>query len=96
MNRIEFIETYAEKYGTTKKAATEAVENTISLLGDVFKDMEDGENLTFYGFGTFKKKHYNRRVAGNIVAKKGSAEIPEHSKIVFKEAYIRKENRQEV
>lgn len=89
MSGKEFVEMYARKYNTTKKDSQEICDNFIELLNDCFEDMGEGESLAFYGFGSFKKKHLEPRVVGDLV-NGGSMEIPESSKISFKRSYTRK------
>jgi nucleoid DNA-binding protein len=82
IGRKEFVDLYAEKYGTTKIFAANACDTVLELLNECFDKMDDGERISFYGFGTFRKKSYGPRKIGDLV-NGGSMELPGHTKIVF-------------
>lgn len=74
INREEFVCQLVDKYGYTKKAATEL---TSAFLDTIMDNMENGNTVSFYGFGTFGIKNRAERTvkepnAGEICV------IPEH------------------
>jgi len=62
MNKTDFIEFYAKRNGTTKKAASEIVENMIDTMSEVL--INEGE-LSFLGFGKFEVKERAERIGTN-------------------------------
>ena len=89
MNRKQFFDLYAERMGVSKTAAETSGVAFLELLDECFNAMEDGESINFYGFGTFKKKHYASRTAGDLLGG-GRTVLPESSRIVFKRSYTKK------
>ena len=62
MNRTELIKTVAASTGLTVKAATAAVEATLSTITAT---VAAGEKVSILGFGTFEKKHREARTGRN-------------------------------
>lgn len=62
MNKTELITKVAEKTGTTKKAAGEAVE---AFIATVTETVTSGEKVALVGFGTFEVAERAERTGRN-------------------------------
>lgn len=78
MTKLQFIEFYAEKNNTSKKAATEAVENMIETITDV---LASGDDISIVGFGKIGVRERAGRIGRN--PKTGSEIQIEPSKSVY-------------
>ena len=80
MTKTEFINYYAENYDTTKKAASEIVENMIDAVTNV---LAEGDCISIVGFGTLGVKD---RAARKGVNPKTGEEIliPAKKAVYFK------------
>jgi len=87
MNKKEMVNVLADRMETTKKAATETIDNVIDLMVDT---LESGEDVELYGFGKFKlstRKAYTARnpQTGDPI------DVPEKQVVTFKAAKRLKE-----
>lgn len=62
MNKIEFINTVAEKSGLEKSAVEKAFDAFEKV---VIENLKQGKEVTLTGFGTFSSKHRSARVGVN-------------------------------
>ncbi len=62
MNKTELIAAVAEKAGTSKKAAGEAIDATIASIS---KALSSGDKVTLIGFGTFEVRNRAARKGVN-------------------------------
>lgn len=81
MNGKEFSKLYAKSYGVNQKYAAVICSTVFELLGKVL--YEDKEDVTFYGFGSFKQqimaeKRARHPVSGEMIV------IPERQVIKFR------------
>ncbi len=61
MNKKELVNSLAEQNNTTKKMATELLDNVLNIMVDT---LSKGENVELFGFGKFKinpRKAYTAR-----------------------------------
>ena len=82
MNTKEFSELFAKKCGIPKGRAEDYCRSFTELLSECFDSMESGDRLTFYGFGTFVKKHIPAHLAGDM-KNGGVLELPAKDRVVF-------------
>lgn len=62
MTKDQVIAKMAESSGITKKQATEALE---SFMGTVTRNLQNGEKVSFSGFGTFSVSDRKARIGRN-------------------------------
>jgi DNA-binding protein HU-beta len=62
MNKTELIDSIAESTGSSKKAASDMLEATISTIQGQVKN---GSKVTIPGFGTFERRNRAARTARN-------------------------------
>ena len=82
MNTKEFSELFAKKCDIPKGRAEEYCRAFVELLDECFESLESGDRLTFYGFGSFLKKHIPAHLAGDMFHG-GTVEVPAADRIVF-------------
>lgn len=82
MTKKEIIDIVAEEADITKKAAKAAVD---AFIGAIESGLENGEEVSVAGFGTFKVKTRAARTGVNPQTK-APIEIPETKNPVFKPA----------
>ena len=78
MTKLQFIEFYSERNSTTKRAATEIVENMMETITDV---LTSGDDISIVGFGKIGIRERAGRVGRN--PKTGSEIQIEPSKSVY-------------
>lgn len=87
MTKLEFINYYSESHNTTKKAATEIVENMIETITEV---LANGDDISIVGFGKIGTKERAGRVGRN--PKTGEEiQIPASKSIYFKAGKLLKQ-----
>lgn len=82
MTKAELINQIAISTGFDKTTISAVVE---SMMSNVKKSLNDGENVYLRGFGSFYLKKRAAKVARNIT-KNTSIRIPEHNIVAFKPA----------
>lgn len=80
MNKRQFVEAYAERTGTTKAAATQAVDIFLGLIRDT---VASGQQIAITGFGTFSRVERPAR-SGYNPATEGHWHVPATSVPKFK------------
>lgn len=63
INRQDFIQQLVSKHNYTKKAATALVDDFLNML---IANFEEGNTVTFYGFGTFDIVERAERTCQNV------------------------------
>lgn len=74
VNKFDFIGQLVERHGYTKKSATTLTEDFLDL---VLENMEEGNTVSFYGFGSFDMLERKARSCPNPQTKE-KCEIPAH------------------
>ena len=87
MNKTELIATVAEKIGTSRKDAEQAVNAVLEVIGD---ELAAGGRVQRVGFGAFETKHREPRVGRNPKTKE-AVQIPASTVPVFKAGKALKE-----
>lgn len=82
MTGKEFYALFAKRADITKAKAERYARALCDQLSDCFDELEPGERITFYGFGTFTKKETPSHMIGDLRTG-GTKMIPTKSKIVF-------------
>lgn len=82
MNAKEFSRLYAKTYGVTNEYAATICDSVFKLLGSSL--YEKGEDITIYGFGSFKHKKMAEKRARHPVSGE-MITIPERDVIKFKQ-----------
>lgn len=80
MNKTEFIAALAEKTGTSKKAAGEALNAVLSVITDTLKN---GEDVAIAGFGKFYVADVAEKEARNLQTGEKMT-VPAHKAPKFK------------
>lgn len=88
MNAREFAARFAKKCGISKALSEDYCEAFTELLNECFDEMEVGDRLTFYGFGTFTRKQRPSRLAGSFTGE-GMVTIPPVDRIAFTRSMAR-------
>lgn len=87
MTKSELVNYYAERNQTTKRAATEIVENMFDTISEV---LANGNNVAISGFGNFEVKEKAARKGRN--PKTGEEiSIPAKKSVSFKAGKVLKE-----
>ena len=79
MNKSELVAAIAERTGTTKVAAEEALKATIEVISE---QLASGDTITLIGFGTFKVAKREARTGRNPQTGE-SLDIPEKNVVKF-------------
>ncbi len=87
MNKTELIATVAEKIGSSRKDAEQAVNAVLEVIGD---ELAAGGRVQLVGFGAFETKHREPRVGRNPKTKE-AVQIPASTVPVFKAGKALKE-----
>ena len=87
MNKTELIATVAEKTGSTRKEAEQAVNAVFEVIGD---ELAAGGRVQLVGFGAFETKHREPRVGRNPKTRE-AVNIPASTVPVFKAGKALKE-----
>jgi DNA-binding protein HU-beta len=61
-NKAEFVELLANRLGSDKKSAAEALD---AVLDTIYVSVTKGEKVTLTGFGSFEKRERAARIARN-------------------------------
>lgn len=82
MNVEDFYRAYATQYGLSIVDATAECKSVLTLLGKFLDAMKPEDRLSFYGFGSFLKKHVPSHTTSRIQDGK-PVEVKGYDMVVF-------------
>lgn len=80
MSKVELVAAIAEKTGTTKKAAAEALNGIIAVITET---VSRGEDIALTGFGSFKVVERPARICANPKTRE-KVSVPAKNVVKFK------------